>query len=358
MRLAGMMVVVVAACASPDTELPVARERRIYAAFDDGTVHVYDIDAGHREIDSFATMPGVVDTRGACASAATGMLYIAHLRDGGGYVDAIDMLARRVVWTHRYEPSVDRLSCSHDGQKLWIPTNEGFTDDTLLVVDAKNGDITTTIHVAPRPHDSLDSLDGNHVYLETKTSNVITRIDAHTDAIDGRVGPFADILGPYVFDAHETRLYANVFGVNGFQVADMKTGAVIATASIPDQPTNAGTLDQHGIALSPDETEVWVTDGAGQKPAIHVFDVTVLPPVPKRDVDLDFTFPHWVTFTIAGDFAYVSGPKSGGRGANVVDAKTYTHVATLGPSEDLLEVDLQRGAVVRVGNQYGVGRRQ
>jgi len=357
MRRGWIIASVAVACTSPDTEV-VRSQRRLYAAFDDGSVHVYDIDDGHREIDVFSTFEGVRDIRGACASARTGMLYIAQIRAGGGWIVAVDVVRKRVVWTHRYEPSVDRLSCSHDGAKLWVPTNEGFTDDTLLVIDASTGDITTTIHVAPRPHDSLDSLDGTHVYLETKSSNVVTRIDAHTDAIDGQVGPFADIVGPYVFDANETRLYANVFGVNGFQVADMKTGAVLATASIPNQPTNKGALNQHGIALTPDETEVWVNDGAGLKAATHVFDVTVVPPVPKRDVDLDFGFPHWVTFTIAGDFAYVSGPKSAGRGANVIDAKTYTHVATLGPSEDLFEVDFESGGIAAVGNQYGIGRKR
>src|SRR5215467_14767124 len=45
--------------------------RYIYAVFNDGSIHAYDIDSGHREIQSFRTVEGVADVRGVCASAVT-----------------------------------------------------------------------------------------------------------------------------------------------------------------------------------------------------------------------------------------------------------------------------------------------
>lgn len=50
--------------------------------------------------------------------------------------------------------------------------------------------------------------------------------------------------------------------------------------------------------------------GMGNLPAVHIFDVTVMPPVPRLDVTLDFAGPHWVTFTIDGAFTYVAGPQA------------------------------------------------
>jgi hypothetical protein len=324
----------------------------------DGTIHVYDIEDGHRELKTISTVAGVGDVRGACASAATGTLYFSHQRADAGAVVAVGLEDDRVLWTHDYQPNVDRLSCSHDGKKLYVPSNEAFPDDSLIVVDAASGAELHRIHVAPRPHDSLDSLSGSRVYIETKSTNVVAVVDTQTDAIIGRIGPFAGIVGPYVVDGRDTRLYANVFGVNGFQVADLATGSVVATASIPGQTAVPNALDQHGIALSADEGEVWVTDGVGNEPVVHVFDVTVSPPAPKRDVAIEYAGAHWITFSIAGDFAYVAGPKLGGRGTDVIDTKTYTRVATLAASEDLFEVDIEAGAVRQVGNQYGVGRRR
>jgi hypothetical protein len=66
--------------------------------------------------------------------------------------------------------------------------------------------------------------------------------------------------------------------------------------------------------------------------------------------------PHWITFTIDGRFAYVAGRKGSGDPTDVIDVPTYQRVGSLGPSEDLLEVDLTGGSVIAVGNQFGVGR--
>jgi hypothetical protein len=328
-----------------------ASRRYIYAAF-----NVYDIDDGHREIHSFSTVGGVTDVRGVCASAATGTFYLAHQTTNAGYVIAVDLYSSTVLWNKQYQPNVDRLSCTPDGRKLYIPCNEAFTDACVIVADAATGDEITRIHVSPRPHDSLISLSGDRVYIETKSSEYIAVIDTGTETILKQIGPFAGIGGPYTINGNQTRLYGNFFGVNGFQIGDITTGQVVGTAEIAGQTSVPRHLNQHGIGLRPDETEVWVNDGVGGQPFIHVFDVTVSPPQQIQNVRLSYTNPHWVTFTIKGDFAYPAGPKLGGRNTDVIATRTYERVASIGPSEDLLEVDVEQGRIVRVGNQFGVGR--
>ena len=333
--------------------------RYIYAAFNDGSIHVYDIDNGHQEVLAFNTVGGVTDVRGACASAASGMFYIGHQASNAGYVVAVDMYSNTVLWNRAYLPNVDRLSCTPDGQKLYVPCNESYTDDCLIVVDAASGDEITRIHISPRPHDSLNSLSGDHVYIETKSSQYIDVVDTSTDTVIEQIGPFAGIGGPYTINGSQTLLYGNFFGVNGFQIGDITSGNVLDTVYIAGQTTGIpGELNQHGIGLRPDETEVWVTDGVGGQPYIHVFDVTVSPPQQTVDVGLSYANPHWVTFTINGDYAYPSGPKLSGRPTDVIDTSTYQRVGAIGPSEDLLEVDFEGGFIARVGNQFGVGRQQ
>ncbi len=331
--------------------------RRMVAAFNDGTIHVYDMDQGHLELTSFATVSSVSDVRGLCAAAPTGMLYLSHMRSDAGHVVAIDLARQAVVWDRAFQPNTDRLSCLPDGSKLYVPSNESFTDDSLIVVDAATGNELRRIPISPRPHDSVPSLSGARVYVETKSSTLIDVVDTATDTVIKQIGPFAGIGGPFTIDSRETQVYGNFFGVDGFQVGDLATGAVLSTATIAGQTAVAGGLDQHGIALSPDETEVWVNDGVGGIAAVHVFDATQTPPVPKLDVALDFTGPHWITFSTAGDFAYVAGPKLAGRDTDVIDAARHVKVGTIGPSEDLLEVDTVDGVVSGVGSQFGVGRK-
>jgi len=50
------------------------------------------------------------------------------------------------------------------------------------------------------------------------------------------------------------------------------------------------------------------------------------------------------------------GILSGGNGPGYQTNDTYERVTSIGPSEDLLEVDFEHGQIVRVGNQFGVGR--
>ena len=66
--------------------------------------------------------------------------------------------------------------------------------------------------------------------------------------------------------------------------------------------------------------------------------------------------PHWITFSIDGRFAYVAGRKGSEDVTDVIDVATYQRVSSLGPSEDLLEVDFADGSLVAVGNQFGIGR--
>ena len=95
--------------------------RYLYAAFDDGSVHVYDIDNGHQEVASSPPVPGVVDVSGACASAQTGMFYFSHeVYPFNGGVVAVDMYTLEVVWNQVYYPDTDRLSCSPDGSMLYV----------------------------------------------------------------------------------------------------------------------------------------------------------------------------------------------------------------------------------------------
>ena len=123
------------------------------------------------------------------------------------------------------------------------------------------------------------------------------------------------------------------------------------TALVPFVGTSGST--GHGIAWSPDELEVWADDGG--LPFVLIFDMTTSPPTQTHLLKVTNP-PHWVTFSIDGRFAYVAGRKGHDDDTDVIDTTTYVLVQALSPSEDLLEVDTSNGAVVAVGNQFGVGR--
>jgi DNA-binding beta-propeller fold protein YncE len=327
----------------------------LYASLNDGTVHVYDIDDGHREVKSLRAATGVGEVRGACANASPGVLYVSYKASDGGHVVAIDLHADQVLWNKTFLPGVDRLACTPDGKKLYVPSNESFMDDELIVVDAASGAELTRIHHAPRAHDALGNLAGGRVYFEAKSSNLVAQIDTTTDTIIEKIGPFAGIVGPFTLNGAETRIYGNVFGLNGFQVGDITTGQALETVEIPGQASHPGGLNQHGIGLTPDEKEIWVVDGLNA--VVHVFDATVSPPTETHQVRTTYPGLHWITFTIDGRFAYPSvTPMAGALDTDVVDTATYSRVGKVGPSEEILEIDFAGSEIVRIGSQFGVGR--
>jgi DNA-binding beta-propeller fold protein YncE len=138
----------------------------------------------------------------------------------------------------------------------------------------------------------------------------------------------------------------------------MQTGRVlhhVEVSGYKQGPVKRHGCPSHGIALTPDEKELWLADGANN--SVHIFDATVMPPRQVASIRLRDQ-PGWVTFGLDGQYAY---PSTG----EVIDTRTRQVVATLEDetgravqSEKLLEIVFAGGRAVRAGDQFGLGRRR
>jgi hypothetical protein len=332
--------------------------RYIYAALLDGTIGVYDIDAGHRRvrtIGNLALRGESIDLRGLSADAAKHLAFLSYMSSTGGHIVCVDLLSDAVVWHHDYTPGVDRGDVRPDGEQLFVPTNENQDAGFEYVLQPSDGGEITLVAVTPKSHDTDVGISGRYAYVETKSSKSIVVIDTRTDEVVRSIGPFAGIVGPHAVNGSDTLVVANIFGFYGFVVGDVRTGSVVAEVPIRMTPDPGGAgLRQHGVGWKPDETEVWVAGG----PHMHVFDMRTMPPTEVRLVSLSgYHDTHWVNFSIDGAYAYPSPSKGSGTPVDVIDTATYSTVATIDCSEDLLEIDFVAGSVARVGDQYAVGRR-
>ncbi len=332
--------------------------RFLYAALLDGTIGVYDIDAGHRRVKTIGNLAlrgSSIDLRGFCADAKTHRAFLSYMSTTGGHIVCVDLRSDAVLWHADYSPGVDRGDIGANGTQLFVPTNEDQDAGFERIVEPADGGQIALLPVTPRSHDTDVGVSGHYAYIETKSSTSLAVVDTSTDQVVRSVGPFAGILGPHAVNGSDTLVVANIFGFYGFVIGDARTGAIVAEVPIVMTPDPGGTgLRQHGVAWKPDETEVWVAGG----PNMHVFDMTVMPPKETRLVALlGYSDTHWINFSIDGAYAYPSPGKGSGTPVDVIETSTYTTVATIDYSEDLFEVDFAGGDVVRVGDQYGVGRR-
>ena len=314
---------------------------------------VYDIDDNFRFVRRIPTPNAPVgappeNVKGICASAATGRVYVTTIKR----MVCLDLVTDAVLWNREYDGGCDRMAMTPDGRTIYLPSLEG---PHWNVVDAATGDVTSRIVPNSGAHNTLCSADGRYAYLAGLRSPLLRVVDASTREIVREIGPFGNVIRPFTVGVRG-RCYVNVNELLGFEIGDLRTGAVLHRVEVPGfekGPVKRHGCPSHGVGLTPDEREVWVCDGANSR--VHVFDNTMMPPrlihsFVVRDQ------PGWVTFTIDGRFAI---PSSG----EIIDVRRKRVVTTLADengkpvqSEKLLEIVFDDGRPVQAGDQFGIGR--
>src|SRR5215467_6496945 len=329
---------------------------RNYPEYGGVGILVYDMDGGHKFIRriptwSYAQGENPENVKGIAASAKTGKLYVSTIRR----VACFDLLTEKKVWEKAYDGGADRLAISPDGKILYIPSLEG---PHWNVVNAATGDVIAKITPDSGAHNTIYGPEGSRVYLAGLRSPILSVADAKSHTIVDQVGPFSNSIRPFTINGSQTLCFVNVNELLGFEVGDCKTGKMLYRVEVTGYqkgPTKRHGCPSHGIALIPDEKELWLADSANS--SIHIFDATVMPPKQKMSIKLRDQ-PGWITFSIDGTRAY---PSTG----DVIDASTKSIVATLEDetgrdvqSEKLLEVDFAGDKPVRSGHQFAIGQKK
>ncbi len=329
---------------------------RNYVEYGGVGVLVFDIDNGYKfvkRIPTWETPAGKEpeNVKGIAASAATGRLYVTTFNR----MAALDLAKGSKIWDRAYEGGCDRMAISPDGKILYVPWFEGAYWN---VVNAETGDVITKIETKSGSHNTIYSLDGSLVYMAGLRSPLLSVADTKTHSVIQTVGPFSKPIRPFTVNGRGTLVFVNVNDLLGFEVGDLRTGKVLHRVQVQGYqpgPVKRHGCPSHGIALTPDEKELWVVDGANH--CLHVFDATVTPPKQMSTIKLR-DFPGWISFSIDGHHAYSST-------GEIIDAGTKKAVATLTDekgrqvqSEKLLELVFDHGKLIRAGSQFGIGAKQ
>jgi hypothetical protein len=315
---------------------------------------VFDIDHGHKFVKRIPSagldeQGHPLNVKGICASSKTQRLYVSTTRT----LMSFDLLTEKLLWETPYEGGCDRMALTPDGKVIYLPSLE---KDHWHVVDAMDGGIIRKIVTHSGSHNTIIGLDGRWAYLAGLKSPILRVGDLKIHEVVREIGPFGNVIRPFTVNGRQTLCYVNVNELLGFEIGDLKTGKIISRIEVNGFEKGAVKrhgCPSHGIGLTPDEKEIWVTDSANSR--LHLFDNTVAPPRQTGSIALRDE-PGWITFSLDGRFGY---PSTG----EVIDVKTKKVIAVLTAetgaavqSEKLLQIDFAGGRAIRTGNQFGLGR--
>jgi DNA-binding beta-propeller fold protein YncE len=238
----------------------------------------------------------------------------------------------------------------------------GDLQDYLYEVDARTGELIGKLEApeSPNSHNLNLSADGKTAFM-SPNNKVMTISDVESRKVIKTIR-FPDNVRVFVLNKNSSKIYANNNNFLGFLIADVASGKVIKTVEVTSvdwrskwdqspRPHIAHGCPSHGIALTPDEKEIWLADGIFGK--IHIFSNTDDP----KEIDTIDTpaGTFWMTFGLDGKYAYASS-------GDIIDVKTHKIVGQMKDeyghtmySEKLLDITFDNGHAQRVSNQFANG---
>jgi DNA-binding beta-propeller fold protein YncE len=325
---------------------------RDYLGYGGHGILVFDIANGHRfvkriPIKGFHPDGTPSNVKGIAVSVALNSIFISTIES----LQRIDLTTDKLVWEKKFEGGCDRMAISPDGKTMYLPS---FEREFWNVVDCATGDIIKKIEVHKRAHNTIYGPSGQFVYLDDIASPWLYVADSKKHELVNKVGPFANFIRPFTINGKETLAYVTVDSLLGFEVGNLTTGKKEAHVEVKGWnmgPVRRHGNPSHGIALTPDEKEIWLADGHNMR--VHVFSAVYpyqqLTTIPVQDM------PGWISLSIDGKYVYSSS-------GEVIEAKTRKIVTTLQDefhnnvaSEKMVEVNFAANKVVKAGDQFGIG---
>lgn len=269
---------------------------------------------------------------GVCAPADGRMLFVTVMSTST--VKVVDTATNKItgIIPLASEPSgaePNQCASTPDGQYLAVPMRfYGKDQSTRGDIDVIKMPEQKIVKVLPLrfPHNCFSTSSNQFLYCETRATGDIYRLNLKSMSFDETL-PTGPDPRPFAIAPDGKTLYTALGAFHGFAIVNMETKHIQRVALSgpleppvcqkyePDTPT-------HGVALSPDGNELWVT--SMDDASLHVYDLTA-----KKWTQAIHTgdCPNWISITADGKYVTVSN--CGANTVSIVDAQAKRVVADI-----------------------------
>lgn len=218
----------------------------------------------------------------------------------------------------------NQCAVTPDGKYVAVPIRDG---DSVDIVDVAKAKVVKVLPVKA-PHNAFNAGSDRYLFVSSMGSETINTIDL--ERMDyAATTPVGGVPRPYVV-SHDGRLmYVALSDLHGFVIVDVAAKKVLRRVEMPaehahphERPYEPINTLTHGLALSPDESELWVTSLLDD--AMYVYDVKsqkIVGHVPTGNG------PNWVAFSPDGKYVCVSNADSDD--VSIIDVKARKEAARL-----------------------------
>ena len=213
----------------------------------------------------------------------------------------------------------NQCASTPNGQYVGIPIRDGNSVD---IVDTTQQKVVKVLPVK-EPHNCYNSGSNEDLYVSSMGDGEIDRIDLRTMTYSERI-PVGGIPRPYSVSADERKLYVALSDFHGFAIASIPQCKIIGRVDLPPAPRSQCVLEPHtpthGLELSPDGSQLWVTSLADDR--VYVYDTRTNKLLGQVQTG---KCPNWITFSRDGRYCCVSN--SGSDNCSIIDVRARKEVA-------------------------------
>jgi YVTN family beta-propeller protein len=211
-----------------------------------------------------------------------------------------DTASDKLLKTIKLTEKPNQCAVTPDGKYVGVPIRGG---DSVDIVDVPAGKIVKNLPVKV-PHNCYNAARNDRMWVTSMAGHKVNLIDLKTMAYAAEI-PVGGVPRPLAVTRDEKTLYCALSDLHGFVIADIAKKKVMETVNLPEFPKGTKlpvpNTPTHGLELSPNEKELWVTSCATDM--MYVFDTAAKKIVGKVAVGKG---PNWVTFSPDGKYCCVS----------------------------------------------------